>query len=174
MRALDEARSLNNVICDDPRLPKHLQRDARAHNIHNRINRANFVEMHFLRRHAVNLAFRARNPRKNTHSLLLHPRRKLAALNQFTNLRKTSPMLVFMFMPVMFMPVMFVPMVVVMIVVFMIMIVVMIVVFMIMIVVMIVVFMIMIVIIMMMFVRVAVGMAVMLMFVFVMMMPVLV
>ena len=59
---------------------------------------------HRLRWHPVNLPLRHRNPLKNTQRMLLHIRRKLARLDQLSNLPMTPPMLMLVLPMLMPMP----------------------------------------------------------------------
>ena len=78
MRATNPARSFHHRRCDDPWFAKHLQRDATAHNIHDGIHRADFVEMNFARELAVNLSLGIGDALEDGDGFLLHPRRELA------------------------------------------------------------------------------------------------
>jgi len=71
-------------------LAQHFQRKARPHDVHDRIDRANLVEMDFLRWMPVDFSFRHRHPIKHCDGFFFHPRRQLAALNHRPNVSERS------------------------------------------------------------------------------------
>jgi hypothetical protein len=64
-------------------LPSSSKADARAHDVHDGIHRADFVEMHFARRFAVDLALGVRDALKHRDGFPFHPRRQLALGDEF-------------------------------------------------------------------------------------------
>ena len=93
MRALNPAGPLDHRARQDTRLAQHLQRDARPDNIHNRVHRAHLVEVHLLRRQAVNLAFRHGEALEDRHRLLFHPVGELAFRDQLPDLSEGAAVL---------------------------------------------------------------------------------
>src|SRR5262245_32091182 len=67
-----------------------LKSKCRAHNVNNRINRANFVKMHGARKYSVHSAFRFSENRKNTESRFFYWREQTAFPQHLRNRAKTS------------------------------------------------------------------------------------
>jgi hypothetical protein len=79
---------LLDAQCFDP--------DARADNIRDGIECADFVKLHVFRRLTMNLSLGDRHALEDGQSVLLHERRQLAVLDQFANLAMAAPVLVTM------------------------------------------------------------------------------
>jgi hypothetical protein len=82
MGAIDPARAINDRAGENARFAQHFKCDTRADDIDNRINRADFVEVDFLGRHAVDFAFGIRDTLENGYRLLFHPIGQLALGDQ--------------------------------------------------------------------------------------------
>ena len=78
------------------RFAEQFQHNARAHDIHNGIHRADLVEMNFLRRHGREFSPPPGDALKHGDGFFLHPRRQLAAPDEFFNFRKRPVLLVMM------------------------------------------------------------------------------
>ena len=76
MRAINPAGALDDRRGKHARLAEQFQRDGRADDVHDGIHRADFVEMDFVRRQAVDFALGLGDARKNGDGFLFHPRRK--------------------------------------------------------------------------------------------------
>ena len=96
VRALNPAGALDHGRSEHARLAEQFQRDGRADDIHDGIHRADFVEMDFRRRQAVNFSLRLGDALKNGDGFLLHPGGKFAARNQLFDFRKIPLVLVVM------------------------------------------------------------------------------
>src|SRR5262249_9677676 len=94
VRAMDPARSFHHRRSQHAGFAQHLQGDAATDNIHDGIHRADFVEMHLVRRQAMNLTLGHRDALENIHRFFLHPIRKRAVENQFFDLRESAVVLV--------------------------------------------------------------------------------
>src|SRR5690606_28760044 len=101
VRAANPSGSFNDISSENFWFTEHLQRNARTDNIHDGIHRADFVKMHFVRRHSMDFSFSNRDALKNCDGFFLHPIRKRAVANQRFDLRKIFT--VFMLIVMMFM-----------------------------------------------------------------------
>src|SRR5439155_19122791 len=70
---------------------EYIERNARAHNVHHRIHRTDFVEMHRFGRQAVNFSFGDRDSMEQSDGFLFYPIRQRALPNEFFYLREISP-----------------------------------------------------------------------------------
>src|SRR5206468_11823219 len=80
--AVDETRAFDDRRGQHARFAEQFERNGRADDIHDGIDRADFVEMHFLGRQSVNFSFGHGDALEHGEGLLLHPIRKGAWLNQ--------------------------------------------------------------------------------------------
>ena len=74
MRAVYPAISLDDSAGQDARFAQKLKADTRAHDIYNRIHRPNFVEMHLVRRQAMDFSLGQGYSLKDGHGFFFHPR----------------------------------------------------------------------------------------------------
>ena len=88
MRAFHPARAFHHRRGQHARLAEQFERDARAHNVHDGIHRADFVKMNLVRRQPVDFSFRLGNALENGDGFLFHPRGKFAARNEFLDFGK--------------------------------------------------------------------------------------
>ena len=58
----------------DARFAQQLKADTPAHDVYNRIHRPDFVEVHLVRRQAVDFSLGHGHPLKDGHGLFFHPR----------------------------------------------------------------------------------------------------
>ena len=70
------------------RLAEQFQRDGRADDVHDGIHRADFVEVDFVRRQAVNFSLGLGDALKDGDGFLLHPGGQLAARNELFDFGK--------------------------------------------------------------------------------------
>ena len=73
---LEPAGALDNGGGDEPGLAEQFQCDAGAHDVHDGIDRADFVKVDFLWWLAVNFSFCDRNALEDVHGLLFDPIRE--------------------------------------------------------------------------------------------------
>ena len=92
MRAIDPADAFNDRTCQHARFAQQLQSNTGADDINNRIDRADFMEMHFFRRQAMNFSFGDGDAIKDRERFLLHPGGKCALGNQFADLTEGTAM----------------------------------------------------------------------------------
>ena len=76
MGALDPACAIHNRAGLHAGPAQQFQRDARAYDVHDGIQRARFMEANLLRRHAVNPALGQREAAEDSHRLALGPGRE--------------------------------------------------------------------------------------------------
>ena len=88
VRAVDEAGPFHDRAGEHARFAEQFERDARADDINNGIHRADFMEVHFVGRQAVDFSFGDGDAVKDGDRFLLHAVRKRAALNQLFDLRE--------------------------------------------------------------------------------------
>ena len=67
-----------------------IESDGRADDVHDGINRADFVKMNFARRYAMDFPLRHGDALEHGDRFLLHPGRELAARDQFLDLREIA------------------------------------------------------------------------------------
>jgi hypothetical protein len=73
-----------------------VKRNARAHDVHDGIHRADLVEMNFLRRHPMDFALGFRDALKHGDGFFLHPRRQFTAPDELFDFLKRPVLLVMM------------------------------------------------------------------------------
>ena len=93
MRTINPARALHHGAGQHARATEQFQAKARAHDIDNGIQRADFVEMHFVRRMPVNLSLRHRDAMKYRHGFLLHPIGEQTVANEPPDFREVAAVL---------------------------------------------------------------------------------
>src|SRR5882724_9083636 len=92
MSALNPAAPFNYGARKHSRFAQHLQRDAGAHDIDDRIYSSDFVKMNLFGRHTVNFPFRQGDALKHRLGFLLYPIRKPAVADELFYLREITAM----------------------------------------------------------------------------------
>ena len=111
MSTIDPAVAINNSAGKHTRLAKQFQAYTAAHDIHNRIHRSDFMEMHLFRRKAVDFPLGDCHPEKDRYRFFFDPGGKPTGQDNLFDFRK-SPfvvMIVFVFL-IMFVGMVFVGM----------------------------------------------------------------
>ena len=88
--ALNPTGALDNLGGQHPGFAQHLQPNARAHDVHDRIHRAHLMEVHRLGGQAVNFALGGRDPLKNGDGFFLDPIGERARGDELLDLREIA------------------------------------------------------------------------------------